>query len=72
MQREDWNCGGGRCFGFEVLGVYVLFSKDESWQTIDRGEVSSAVTFLTLDIPYLYSLFFQHLSVFVNISQKAE
>ena len=47
------------------------FSKDESWQTIDRGEVSSAVMFLTLDIPYLYSVFFQHLSFSVNNFQKA-
>jgi hypothetical protein len=54
---------------FKVCMLY--FSKDESWQTIDRREVSSAVTFLTLDVPSLYSVFFQHLSVFVNNSQKA-
>jgi len=54
---------------FRVCMFY--FSEDESWQTIDRGEVSSAVMFLTLDLPYLCSVFFQHLSVFVNNSQKA-
>jgi len=54
---------------FRVCMFY--FSKDESWQTIGRGEVSSAVMFLTLDVPYLYSVFFQHLSVSVNNSQKA-
>lgn len=54
---------------FRVCMFY--FSKDESWQTIDRGEVSSAVMFLTLDVPYLYSVFFQHLSASVNNSQKA-
>jgi hypothetical protein len=54
---------------FRVCVFY--FSEDESWQTIDRGEVSSAVTFVTLDIPYLCSVFFQHLSVSVNNPQKA-
>jgi len=68
----EGNCDGGWCFGFEVQGVCMFyFSKDESWQTIDRREMSSAVTFLTLDITYRYSMFFQHLSVFVNNSQKA-
>jgi hypothetical protein len=32
------------------------FSRDESWQTIERGEVSSAATLLTWDVPYLQIL----------------